>query len=139
MGKASGSRGAKRGANRDRYQAMPSHVQRLSVQLNSTSGTIQRRQATCQKCLLSSRPQVRILLGAQPNWHFSLLCSRAGSQPGSQSLRTAANKGGQNNLITASAALRPPLIATSSLTAIGAMPTSSRLSIALACPGALPG
>jgi hypothetical protein len=57
--------GAKRGANSDRHRAIAGHAQPLSVQLDSTSGPAQQRLPTCRKCLLSSRPQVRILLGAQ--------------------------------------------------------------------------
>ena len=65
MGEAHGVTGEPNGgANRDRYQATPSHVQPVSVQLNSTSGAAQRRLAPCRKCLLSGRSQVRILLGA---------------------------------------------------------------------------
>ena len=67
--------GAKRGANGGRYWAMPGHCQPLSAQLNGTSGDTEQHRATCQECLLSSRSQVRILLGA--------LCSgRSGLQYG---------------------------------------------------------
>jgi hypothetical protein len=59
------ARGAKRGANSDRHRATPGHTQPLSVQVESTSGATQRRLATSWKCLLSSRPRVRIALGAQ--------------------------------------------------------------------------
>ena len=62
-------RGAKRGANVGRHWATPGHVQPLSVQLNATSGHTRQRRATCGECLLSSRPQVRILLGA----HFRVI------------------------------------------------------------------
>src|SRR5262249_10745853 len=58
------ARGAKRGANSDRRRATPGHAQLLSAQLNGALGPAQRHLATCRKCLLSSRPQVRILLGA---------------------------------------------------------------------------
>jgi hypothetical protein len=114
-----------------RRQATTSHYR---VQLNSASGAAQRHLATCRKCLLSSRPQVRILLGAHLGYHFSLLCSRPGSQQGSQSLRTAANEGSpkQPDQMRVGA-LWPPLIATSSL-AIGAMATSRGLRSRLAVP-----
>ena len=58
------SRGASRGANGVRHRATPGHVQPLSVQLDGTSGHLRHRLATARKCLLSSRSQVRILLGA---------------------------------------------------------------------------
>ena len=48
-----------------RMAAAPGHVQPLSVQLNATSGHTGRHPASSGECLLSSRPQVRILLGAQ--------------------------------------------------------------------------
>src|SRR4029077_4512027 len=44
---------------------------------------------TARKCLLSSRPQVRILLGAQFTTYFLLLSSRAESRPGGQSPDTS--------------------------------------------------
>jgi len=81
------SRGASRGANGVRHRATPGHVQPLSVQLDGTSGHVRHRPAAARKCLLSSRPQVRILLGAQVTILFSLLCPLFGSQPGSQSFR----------------------------------------------------
>ena len=82
------------GANGDRCRATSGHAQPLSVQLNSTSGHIQRHGTTLWECLLSSRSQVRILLGAQlleaqfTNL-FSALCPMFGSQSGSQSPGTS--------------------------------------------------
>jgi len=46
MSEAHGMRGAKWGANSDRYGATPGHVQPLPVQLNGTSGHIQPQSAT---------------------------------------------------------------------------------------------
>ena len=60
--------GAKRGANGHRHQATPSAVQRLSSQVNGSFSHAQRRPATSRSCLLSSRSQVRVLLGA-PTFH----------------------------------------------------------------------
>ena len=85
-------RGAKRGANAGRHWATPGHVQPLSVQLNATSGHTQPHLATSGECLLSSRPQVRILLGAHVKPIFQLLCSPPGSQSGSQSFAPAVEK-----------------------------------------------
>ena len=58
------SRGANRGANGHRRRAASGDGQLPSVQFNSSSGHAQHRPPTCWKCLLSSRSQVRILLGA---------------------------------------------------------------------------
>ena len=77
--------GAKLGANDHRHAATPGHVQPFSLQQNGTSAHIRRRQATFRECLLSSRPRVRIALGAQVR---TMLLSRSdgwGSQTGSQS------------------------------------------------------
>jgi hypothetical protein len=57
--------GASWRANTGGHEATPGHSEPLSVQLDSTPGHAQRRPATARKCLLSSRPQVLILLGAQ--------------------------------------------------------------------------
>ena len=57
--------GANWGANDGRHQAALGDVEPLSMQLDATSGDVRRRLATPGKCLLSSRSQVRILLGAQ--------------------------------------------------------------------------
>ena len=59
------SRGASWGANGGRHRATPGHIQPLSVQLDSPPGHTRHRLATARRCLLSSRPQVRILLGRQ--------------------------------------------------------------------------
>ena len=47
-------------------------------------GPLQPHLATSGECLLSSRPQVRILLGAQFRSRFWLLCSSCGSHPESR-------------------------------------------------------
>jgi hypothetical protein len=52
--------GAKWGANAGRYRATPGYDQRLSVQVNGTSGHTQPHLATSGECLLSSRSRVRI-------------------------------------------------------------------------------
>ena len=62
------------------------------MQLNATSGHTRRRPATSGECLLSSRPQVRILLGAHVKPIFQLLCSPPGSRWGSQSFAPVAAK-----------------------------------------------
>ena len=55
--------GAGWGANGGRHRATPGHMEPLSVQLDSPPGHTKHSLATARKCLLSSRPQVRILLG----------------------------------------------------------------------------
>ncbi len=57
------SRGAKRGANDHRHPAMPGHVQPRSWLVDAALGHAQPCPATVPACLLSSRPQVRVLLG----------------------------------------------------------------------------
>ena len=58
------SQGASWGANGGRHRATPGDIRPPPVQLNGTSGHARPCSATAQECLLSSRPQVRILLGA---------------------------------------------------------------------------
>jgi len=58
-------RGAKWGANACRRPAIQSDAERISVQVNGSSGYFQRCRATVRLCLLSSWSQVRSLPGAQ--------------------------------------------------------------------------
>ncbi len=51
------SLGAKLGANEGGHQATPGHVQRLSVQVNATSGDAGRRRATVGMCLGAGGPR----------------------------------------------------------------------------------
>jgi hypothetical protein len=64
LAKVTRSRGAKRGATADRFQATPGHCQPPSTQLNPTSGDVRPPPGTHRRCLLSSGSRVRILPGA---------------------------------------------------------------------------
>jgi hypothetical protein len=55
-----GSLGAKLGASEGRHRATPGHVQRLSMQVDATSGDARRRRAMVGMCFGSRRPPVRI-------------------------------------------------------------------------------
>jgi hypothetical protein len=57
--------GAKVRANTDRSEASSGVVRQLSSQVSAMLGDGERRLAWFGVCLLSSRPQVRVLLGAQ--------------------------------------------------------------------------
>jgi hypothetical protein len=63
-------RGASWGANAGRHEATPGHSQPLSVQLDTTSGHARHRLTTAWKCLLSSGPQVQVMLEAQVTRYF---------------------------------------------------------------------
>jgi hypothetical protein len=75
--------GSQTGANAGRRRATPGDGEPWFPQLDRFSGLIQPSAATARKCLLSSRPRVRVARGAQVRRIFATAfkaCSPAGSQ-----------------------------------------------------------
>ncbi len=77
------SLGAKLGASKGRHRATPGHVQRLSMQVDATSGDARRRRASVGMCFGSRRPPVRNRPSDQLRAHVDLCEDRLRSR-GSQ-------------------------------------------------------